>query len=115
LASSVGDVCICLLQLQGLASSVGDVDDVPTELPSHPQDEEGHDSLDSQRYIESVTVDSRYQDEDDGFEVDESGPADIDMELPEIRRKLSREQTTSASFRAAVSVPTHEDQVSLPA
>ncbi|XP_061169565.1 uncharacterized protein LOC133178928 [Saccostrea echinata] len=100
------------LELQRLASSLGDLDDVPPELPSHHQEEEEHDSLDSQRYIESVTVDSRYQDEEDGFEVDESGPADIDMELPEMRRKLSREQTMSASFRAAVSAPTHEDQFS---
>lgn len=94
-----------------MASSLGDVDEGHTELHRLPQ-EDGRDSVESQRYIESVTVDSHYQDEDDeGFEIDESGPADIDMELPDIRRKLSREQTATTSFRAAMSAPTHGDQV----
>eukprot|EP00105_Crassostrea_gigas_P007572 XP_011421859.1 PREDICTED: uncharacterized protein LOC105324435 isoform X8 [Crassostrea gigas] len=100
------------VELQRLASSLGDVDEGHTELHPLPQ-EDGRDSVESQRYIESVTVDSHYQDEDDeGFEIDESGPADIDMELPDIRRKLSREQTATTSFRAAMSAPTHGDQFS---
>lgn len=93
-----------------MASSLGDVDEGHTELQPLPQ-EGGRDSVESQRYIESVTADSNYQDDDEGFEIDESGPADIDMELPDIRRKLSREQTATTSFRAAMSAPTHGDQV----
>ena len=95
-----------------MASSLGDIDadESHAELHPLPQDEDGRDSVGSQRYIESVTVDSHYQDEED-FEIDESGPADIDMEFPDIRRKLSREQTATTSFRAAMSAPTHGDQV----
>lgn len=93
-----------------MASSLGDVDEGHTELQPLPQ-EDGRNSVESQRYIESVTADSNYQDDDEGFEIDESGPADIDMELPDIRRKLSREQTATTSFRAAMSAPTHGDQV----
>ncbi|KAK3100562.1 hypothetical protein FSP39_021820 [Pinctada imbricata] len=107
------------LELHGLDSPLGDLGEVEegsghTPAPrSSPR--EGPASVASQRYVESITPRSNLDidpDEDD-IGTPHSGHPEDDLSMPELRRKLSRGQTMSASIRGGMSMVSQEQSSNL--